>query len=267
VKRRNSHRWIASIVLLSSTVIWCSAKSTEDSELADTGQSMSLQSELIWPLPPDPPRVRWLAEYTDLAKVKDPGVKKRSFLEVITGAKTAEEKQVLRKPYGIATDSWGRIYVADTELQTVFMIDPEDKVVERRGGNSRIPMIMPAGVAVDAQNRLFVSDAQLHSITCFSPTGDAVGSFGVTALGRPGGIAIDRKRNRLYVADAKESRIAVFDSNTFKFISYFGKPSESKKTGLHRGYIELQNPDIGPGREISTHIWKAGRQAGGIHTP
>jgi DNA-binding beta-propeller fold protein YncE len=86
-------------------------------------------------------------------------------------------------------------------------------------------MVMPVGVAVDSDDRLFVSDAALHSVICFSPSGQPVGNFGAAVLGRPGGIAIDRQRNRLYVVDAKASRIAVFDTASLKFVAYFGGPS------------------------------------------
>jgi DNA-binding beta-propeller fold protein YncE len=186
-------------------------------------------SSLIWPLPPDPPRIRWLAEYKDMAKVKQPAVKKSRWLEKVTGTKTQDEKLELRKPYGITTDKRGRIFVADTELRTVFMIDSKGKIVERREGNSRAPLAMPVGVAVDNDDRLFVSDAALHSLICFSPLGSPTAYFGTTALGRPGGIAIDRQRNRLYVADAKDSRIAVFDTATLKFVAYFGGPGKPGK--------------------------------------
>ncbi len=185
-------------------------------------------SELIWPLPPDLPRVRWLTEYTDMAKVKNPAAKRHGWIEKVTGAKTPDEKLELRKPYGVTTDSRGRIYAADTELKAVFMIDPKARVVERRQGSSQAPMVMPTGVAVDSADRLFVSDAQLHSITCFDPSGAVVARFGTGSLGRPGGIAIDRQRNRLYAADAKESRIAVFDIRTLALIGYLGGPSKSE---------------------------------------
>jgi len=83
-------------------------------------------------------------------------------------------------------------------------------------------MVLPVGVAIDSEERLFVSDAVLHSLFCFSPTGQLVSYFGTAALGRPGGIAIDPSRNRLYVADAKENRIAVFDTGTLKLVGYYG---------------------------------------------
>jgi DNA-binding beta-propeller fold protein YncE len=186
-------------------------------------------SGLIWPLPPDPPRVRWVAQYMDMAKVKQPVVKKSSWLDKLTGAKTLDERLELRKPYGVTTDKRGRIFVADTELKIVFMIDPKAKAVEKREGSSRAPLAMPVGVAVDSDDRLFVSDAALHSVVCFSPSGSPIALFGTAALGRPGGIAIDRQRNRLYVADAKESRIAVFDTASLKFVAYFGGPGKPGK--------------------------------------
>jgi DNA-binding beta-propeller fold protein YncE len=182
---------------------------------------------LIWPLPPDPPRIRWLAEYGDLAKVKNP-IRKAGWLDKVTGAKTLDEKMEFRKPYGVTTDSRGRIYVADTELKVVWVIDAAEKSVERREGSSRAPLAMPAGVAVDAQDRLFVSDAALHTVICFSTSGEPIAHFGTTALGRPGGIAIDRERSRLYVADAKESRIAVFDTRSLEFERFIGGPSKSE---------------------------------------
>lgn len=187
-------------------------------------------TDLIWPMPPDPPRVRWLAEYTDMAKVKNPVAKKPTWAEKISGAKQADEKLELRKPYGITTDSRGRIYAADTELKIVFVIDPVARTVETREGSSRMPLAMPVGVAVDTDNRLFVSDAELHTIICFGPDGQVLSSFGTGVLGRPGGIALDSQRKRLYVADAKNNRIAVFDSKTFELRGNFGSAT---KKGAH----------------------------------
>ena len=150
--------------------------------------------------------------------------------------KTPDEKKLeLKRPYGIATDSRGRIYTADTELQVVFVIDPAAKSVVRLEGSSRAPISLPVGVATDGEDRLFVSDAQLHSITCFNPAGETIARFGSDSLGRPGGIAIDRQRNRLYAADAKESRIAVFDIKKFQFMGYIGRPG--KETAQERGTL------------------------------
>jgi DNA-binding beta-propeller fold protein YncE len=218
------------LVLLVTLPMGVETRAADRKSSAQTLPSHSRTSELIWPLPPDPPRVRWLAEYTDMAAVKNPSAKKRGgWLDIFTGARTPGEKKLeLRKPYGITTDSKGRIYAADTELKVVFILDPATKTVNRLEENSRAPMVLPVGVATDSEDRLFVSDAQLHSITCFSPDGKAIARFGAAALVRPGGIAIDRQRSRLYVADAKEGRIAIFDIRGLRLIGYIGKPSEGK---------------------------------------
>ena len=232
VKTNKSFRWIAGILISGIGLFGADKPAANKKTTPKAAQPAPAPgpSGLIWPLPPDPPRVRWLAQYMDMAKVKQPIVKKASWLEKVTGTKTVDEKLELRKPYGVATDKRGRIFVADTELKIVFMIDPKAKAVERREGNSRAPLAMPVGVAVDSEDRLFVSDAALHSVICFNPSGAPVAHFGTTELGRPGGIAIDRERKRLYVADAKESRIAVFDTASLKFVAYFGGPG---KPGQH----------------------------------
>jgi len=225
VKIHIDYRWIAGILI--SCVALCGAdKPPALKKSAPKEPSGPSPSGLIWPLPPDPPRIRWVAQYTDMAKVKQPLVRKANWLDKVTGAKTLDEKQELRKPYGITTDKRGRIYTADTELKVVFVIDAKARTVERREGNSRAPMEMPVGVAVDADDRLFVSDAVLHSVICFNPSGAPTAHFGTAVLGRPGGIAIDRQRNRLYVVDAKENRIAVFDTVTLKLLGYFGGPGK-----------------------------------------
>jgi DNA-binding beta-propeller fold protein YncE len=218
------------IVLIAATAAASLSRGADHGSKADSAKKPGppTPQELIWPLPPDPPRIKWLAEYRDLAKIKNP-VKKSGWMEKVTGTKTADEKIELQKPYGVATDSRGRIYVADTELKVVFVIDPVNKQVSRREPSSRAPLALPVGVAVDAQDRLFVSDAALHTIVVFSPAGEPLAHFGTSSLGRPGGLAIDRTRNRLYVADAKESRIAVFDSRSLEFVKFIGGPSKAEK--------------------------------------
>ncbi len=225
----------AVVAWLTALVICCTALYGKDTSTAKNvpkkddkakGQPAPEPANLIWPLPPDPVRIRWIAEYTDMAKIQHPGAKKSRWLDRLTGTKTQDEQLELRKPYGIATDSKGRIYAADTELRTVFVIDAVARTVDRRSGTSQAPLVLPAGVALDSSDRLFVSDAALHSVVCFSPSGQAVATFGTTVLGRPGGIAIDHQRSRLYVADAKQSRIAVFDIASLKFVSYIGGPGK-----------------------------------------
>jgi DNA-binding beta-propeller fold protein YncE len=218
--------------LLCGLLAFCPALSAADKKTSNKKTKAAEESaapnprDLIWPLPPDPPRIRWVAEYTDMAKIRSQVAKKSGWLDKVTGAKTPDEKLELVKPYGITTDKRGRIYVADTELKMVFVIDPVAKVVEKREGTTRAPLSLPVGLAIDAEERLFVSDADLHMLICYTDAGKPLATFGAAQLQRPGGIAIDRDRNRLYVADAKAARIAVFDVSSFQFLNYIGGPGK-----------------------------------------
>ena len=188
--------------------------------------SAVVTEELVWPLPPAPPRVRWLSQITDLNEVRGKKKKKRRWFDRIAGVLPPAETEIrMQRAYGIAVDSRGRIYVADGYRRSVFVLDPVQHRVEVRGGSARAGLGLPVGVALDGKDRLFVSDSLTASITCFDPEGRVLAQFGREELERPGGIAVDRKRHRLYVADAKAHRVVVFNSETFAFQRFIGRPS------------------------------------------
>jgi DNA-binding beta-propeller fold protein YncE len=172
--------------------------------------------------------LRWVGQITDLNEVKGKTKKKRSWVDRIVGVRAPDEPEArLQRPYGIAVDSRGRIYVADGYQRAVFVLDPAQHRVEMRGGSARAALALPIGVAVDEKDRLFVSDSFHHSITCFDAGGRVLAQFGRDELERPGGIGVDPQRHLLYVADAKAQRVAVFDTETFAFVRYVGSPSTS----------------------------------------
>lgn len=192
----------------------------------------AVTQELVWPLPPAPPRVRWLGQITDLNEVRGKTKKKPSWMDRIAGVKPPDEPDMrLLRPYGIAVDSRGRIYVADSFQRSVFVLNPAQQRVERRASSARVSLAVPIGVALDDKDRLFVSDSFNHSITCFDPEGKVLAQFGRDELERPGGIAVDHQRHRLYVADAKAHRIAIFNTETFALERYLGGPNTSDTPG------------------------------------
>lgn len=182
--------------------------------------------ELVWPLPPSPPRIRWVDEIRSVDDVT--ARKKQGWMERVAGAKPAEDRLALKKPYGVTADAQGRIYVADSGQRAVVIIDKANRKVEMRRGSPSHPLALPVGVAVDDKGRLFVADAFLHAILCYAPDGKVLSYFGGDRLERPGGIALDAKRQRLYVADAKAHRVAVFHSDTYTFDRYIGGPSDPR---------------------------------------
>lgn len=186
-------------------------------------------TKLLWPPPPAVARVRYVGAYSG-EDVR--GTRKQTFLERLAGVEDNTRKSMLVKPYGVAVDSKGRIYVTDTMLAAVFVFDLEAKTLDYRGEKAPAAFRKPTGITLDDQDRLFVSDSEAHNITAFSAAGDVISVFGTDELKRPAGMAVDSALKRLYVADVKARKVAVYDLTTLKFQRWFGKsPEEDLKPG------------------------------------
>jgi DNA-binding beta-propeller fold protein YncE len=133
-------------------------------------------------------------------------------------------KPTLNKPYGIAVDSKGLIYVADSGQAVVFVFDLEGKKISFRGAQQ---LALPSGLAIDDSDRLFVSDSAQHVILCFKPDGTLETSFGQDKLVRPLGIALDLENRYLYVVDAILNKVFVFDADTYLLLRSFGQKSDA----------------------------------------
>ncbi|MBI4890648.1 MAG: 6-bladed beta-propeller [Acidobacteria bacterium] len=184
-------------------------------------------ADLVWPLPPDPPRVRYLAMIRSADDVLGKNGKKMSFVERVSGKTPIREEFMLRKPYGVAVDKSGRILVADAEQRGILILDRNAKTVSLRKGNGQFPLFLPVGVAADDDGRMFVSDSFAGQVVVFGAQGTPVAAFGKGIFKRPGGIALNRANGRLYAADAKANQVLVFDTTTFKLVRTFGGTSKS----------------------------------------
>jgi DNA-binding beta-propeller fold protein YncE len=130
------------------------------------------------------------------------------------------------EPNGVAVDSKGNIYVADTYVGAVFIFNTEGEKVGfiHNGREAHFEQVI--GLAIDDNDRLFVSDSHLRTIFVFDPAHRLVASFGADSLERPSGIALDTKNRLLYVTDVVKNHVAVFDADTFKFQRAIGGPPE-----------------------------------------
>lgn len=159
-----------------------------------------------------------------------------------------------QRPQGIAVDSKGFIYVADTENHRIQVFDPSTfKPTEKRpvavwgsrcllrtgegcrdpdGGGPLVPgdgqFDGPTDVIVDAAGNVYVVDSGNHRIQKFDSTGRFLGKWGTRGSGdgqfeTPLGIALDSSGKIAYVADKGNHRIQRFDISDIRTVRFLGK--------------------------------------------
>ena len=134
------------------------------------------------------------------------------------------------QPGGIAVDDAGAIYVADGGRDLVAVYNPDGTYRSSFGGTGTADgrFNFPTAIAIDrVAGELLVSDLHIVNGTYGLTEGarvqifDMLGQFkrgfgtfgrGVGKLTKPMGVAVDAAR-RIYVADAYQNGIAVFDSS------------------------------------------------------
>ena len=140
----------------------------------------------------------------------------------LDGTGTAAE---FDKPYGVAVDSLGNAYVADTYNNAIREVTPAGVVTTLAGGVDA-GFKRPEGVAVDGAGNVYVADSGNNAIRKVAPggavttlagkvppmgspnstAGSADGTGSAAQFDGPAGIAVDRAGN-LYVADTNNFEV------------------------------------------------------------
>jgi DNA-binding beta-propeller fold protein YncE len=176
---------------------------------------------LVWPLPPEKPRIRFVAAIYGAADVEP--AKKGGFLDRLAGIEKREFKPTFIKPYGIATDSQDRIYVTDSGQGLVFIFDRPNKQVSYLGRSTQVRLRVPIGIAVDAKDRVWVADAVGQHVYAFDPDGTVLMALGQQGeMDNPTSVAVDDARHRIYVVDSRQHQVLIYDTESGQLLSKFG---------------------------------------------
>ncbi len=159
-------------------------------------------------------------------------------------AYNTDRATTLQAPNSVYADAF-RVYVTDASPARVFIFDRGNRNVTILNNaaptaGSQLKLLSPSGIAVDSAGVVFVSDAQQGKVFGFDRNGNVSlvlgGTLGpisrqINSLSRPGGLAVDNFRNRLYVADTHTHQVKVFSTNGDHLfdIGATGKKSEDFK--------------------------------------
>jgi DNA-binding beta-propeller fold protein YncE len=194
-------------------------------KLGDASKDSSAPGAFRWPL--DVEFAAGRAYVSDTAS----GVVK--VLDARTGAEISQWPQV---NHGLAVDaSSGDIFVTDPATNQIHVYSADGTKRRSFGGSGTAPgQFRHAWDAVVAGGVLYVTDDRLSRITAFALDGTVLGTFGGYGAGpyqfaNPSGIATDRD-GRLYVADAANDRVQVFDPRVARTGGSWPPPSTTVTT-------------------------------------
>jgi len=175
-----------------------------------TPQRPAEPTDLVWPLPPDPPRVKYIKSIRFRKDVEE-GRSNEQVLNALLG-KAENLGEMLHKPYGVHADRDGRIFVADTGWGKLVVFDYANRKFAFWGTGGPGTLAKPVGVTSDSQGRVYVSDAIAQRVVVFDRDGNFLQAMGKKGeFERPVGLVVNDQLGRLYVIDAKKHHIAVFD--------------------------------------------------------
>ncbi len=201
-------------IILAAVVILGTAACVKDTHVA-----REPLPHIVWPKPPEIPRIRFVAA---VSKPQDlqirPGVFRR-FFDYLTG----KTEVPMVAPYGVETDATGRLYVVDTFLRTVHVFDLKGSAYYAFPSD-QANLVSPIDIAIEnKRGSIYVSDSKAGVVKIFNDAGkNFAGELGRGILARPTGIAVNAKTSELLVVDTLKAAIFRFDLAERKLKGKFG---------------------------------------------
>ncbi len=136
-----------------------------------------------------------------------------------------EGKSKLRQPSSVLTTKDGKIFVLDGSVNRVAVFSREGKFLYDFG---TAHLNMPLGMTMDNRGLLYVTDTKKGQIQIFSLQGKHLKQIDLPKSKNgtptePVDLAIDNKRNILYILDNKNHRLLIYDLKKNSIAKIIGK--------------------------------------------
>ncbi|MBI3375190.1 MAG: SMP-30/gluconolactonase/LRE family protein [Betaproteobacteria bacterium] len=168
---------------------------------------------LVWPAPPLPTRIEFIRSIFSEEDIGRDATFNEKLAEFIAGKKPPANR--IAEPMGLAvSDDGNRLYVSDYAQLAVFVFDFAQKSFTKIGREA--PLGRPMGITLDAEENLYVAEQEKKGISVFNRRGEVIRFITDPSIERPGGVAIDRERGKIYLADTAHTKsethsIKIFD--------------------------------------------------------
>jgi DNA-binding beta-propeller fold protein YncE len=141
----------------------------------------------------------------------------------------------LAAPNGIAIDRIGNIYAADASKHVVEKLSSDGTVMDEWKGPPP-GFYGPRRIAIGPEGSIYVVDQGRTRIAKLSPDGNVITTWGSAGSGDGQfndhtSVAVDPRTNKVYVADPRNHRIQVFDSDG-KFLTKWSVPEWGRPYGF-----------------------------------
>ena len=169
---------------------------------------------VLFPAPPQEPRIQFLAAYRSDEDVLPP---LSGFRRFVLGDREGRE---LGKPYGVAIHD-GQILVCDTQARTVVIFDLKAKVIGLLGAGPNGRLKKPVNIVVDDDGTRYVVDVDLQRVMVYDRNDRYLRALGDPEAWSPTDVAISGKR--LYVTDRKNVQVVLLEKATGEELKRFSR--------------------------------------------
>ncbi len=205
-----------------------------------TGQPTSL----VWPRPPDPPRIQYLGEMVGEASL---GARSRGFGAVRDVLAGPTPPIAFVSPTAVAA-AGQLVFVCDpgaaggAALHVLDLSTRQFRSIRSAGAAS---LVAPLDVAIHGE-RVAVADAQRGTVELFSLRGEHRATLGSGQLHRPAALGWSRDGRELWVLDAAAHACVVFDAGGALLRRVGGRGSEPGRFHFPSG-LALGGDSLGGG--------------------